>query len=278
MMSAQKNQPTWAEIVKGKTASTESVEQKFHFNADVQEFQINSEVQKFEFNPEVQEFKPQINKHLNPSAKDFDPQLIAKAAQMTNLLLEYYSDSDDDDDDDKPHRGLQAVTAPVAASKALTCAQLNPLAKTFSPPVNKSLNPSAKDFDPKLMQKAEQMANVLRECYSDSDDDDHDDATPVTSAKALAHARLNPLATVFSPPAKDVMSSQVAAFRPPPGLTLPDVVQMNVDCYSSDDESLPRVSNAARRRVAKLAGESDEDSDSTSAGKTSDSDTESLYM
>lgn len=287
MMSAQKNQPSWAEIVKGqkKGASAQPVETKLQLNPEVQEFKFNPEVQEFQFNPQVQEFKPQVNQSLNPCATDFDPQLMEKAAQMTSLLLDCYSDSDDDDDD-KENRGLHVVAAPVTASKVVACAQLNPLAKTFSPPVTRSLDASAKEFDPQLMQRAAQMTKVLLQCDSDSDEEDDDDhsephgrralATPATSAKVSACAQLNPSAKVFSPPAGDVKLLPAVAFRPPPGLTLPDVVQMNMDCYSSDDESPCAPGPArARKRVSKLDAGSDGDSDSTSAGN---SDTESLRM
>merc|ERR1719359_2722684 len=104
MMSSQKL--TWAEIVEGKSAVMAPVEQKFQFD------------------PEVPEFKPNVDQGLNPSAKEFDPsasQLMQRAAEMTSLLLECYSDSEDDEPEPR------VVATPIAAA-------LNPFAKVFSPP------------------------------------------------------------------------------------------------------------------------------------------------
>jgi len=237
MMSAQKHQPTWAEIVKGKTAIAAPVEQKFQFD------------------PEVAEFKPNVNQCLNPSAKEFDPsqsQLMQRAAEMTSLLLECYSDSEDDEPEPR------VVATPVAASNPLACPHLNPFAKVFSPPAVHICEKPAKGF----------RMNTINLSYCSSDSEDESPHPSPRTATA-------PARTLVS---RDVNSPPVAGFRPPPGLTLPDAVALNLDCYSSDDETprpLLRV-NAAHKRIAKSTRDFAEDSDSTSAGRSSDSDIECL--
>lgn len=253
MMSSQKHQPTWAEIVKGKAAAMASVEPKFQFDPEVPEFKLNVGQT---LNPSAKEFDP-AGQCFNPSAKEFDPsesKVMQRAAEMTSLLLECYSDSDSEDDE-VPCPQPRRVAAPVVTSK--TSALLNPFAKVFSPPAVPICEKAKNGF----------CMNSINLSYSSSDSEDE---SPQTSPRiATAPKRLRDCKDMSSPP--------VVAFRPPPGLTLPSPVALNMDCYSSDDESPRPVHRGnARKCLAKITGDVAEDSDSTSAGQTSDSDIESL--
>jgi hypothetical protein len=159
--------------------------------------------------------------------------------------------------------------------------ELNPLAQEFVPPVSQGFNPASNEFIPpehKLMNKATEMQRLLLECYTDdefsTDDEVSSDDEPPTMQKRK--------------PMTKKENTAVLPFRPPPGLA-PPAAALNphvpafdpstcvvpsagtnainfAGFFSDDEEDTPRV-------FSKMDNISVHDS--TSAGESSDSDTES---
>jgi len=178
--------------------------------------------------------------------------------------------------------------------------KMNALAQEFVPPVSQGLNPLTKEFIPpqhKLLNKAAEMQKLLLECYTDDDDSSDDEPeAPVVQKRTQATAK---------------PGTAVLPFRPPPGLPPPDAALNPLakafdpsQCFANGKTHSPapalqnawiatgiRVSNAIN--ISGFYSEDEDDEsivstprelskldqisihDSTSAGESSDSETES---
>lgn len=170
-----------------------------------------------------------------------------------------------------------------AADFAMPEFKFDSSAVEFAPP-NPSLNASAKEFDPSLLQRAAKVQSLLLSCYSDDDDDSTEDEAPRTMQKCTQGVVRRLSLSVRS---KKTVVPAVAAVRPPPGLEgLADTPWLNPFAKVFD----PVAARAAEVQNLLLACYSDDDDSSddeflpskvaplqdTSAGETSDSDTESV--
>jgi len=169
--------------------------------------------------------------------------------------------------------------------------KMNPLAEEFAPPVTQGLKPAMKEFVPtghKLMSKAAEMQRLLLECYTDDETTDDEPQCP-PSAPVMQKLKQ----------ATKRGTTMVVPFRPPPGLAPPEA-SLNPfaeafdpsTCFADGKVCSPAPALTSAINFAGFFSE-DEDEvlvskpvelskvdqasihDSTSAGESSDSDTES---
>jgi len=245
------NQPTWADVVKGKQEVEEAMApepDRFKFNAGAPEFALTL----------------RTPPGLDPAPKGFDPSrenLLQNAAKMQSLLLECYSDSSDDETPCKPPRIAAASKGVAGAADAKL---LNPFAFEFVPSAEsnpaKAINLSCYSSDDELPRPSQRNRNARKRVLARKDMP----SAPVAAVKVLANAALNPSAPEFSPPSGWIDQKLAGSYSYHPS-------NINFACYSSDDES---PCPSPRPRMASKCPA--DDSDSTSEGKTSDSDAESL--
>jgi len=166
---------------------------------------------------------------------------------------------------------------------------MNPLAVEFVPPATQGLNPTTKEFFPtehKLLNKAAEMQKLLLECYTDDEDSSDDEPQrPVVTQKR-----------------NQVMDSAIVRpFRPPPGLAPPKLnAELNAfakafdpaACLAPGKIGKPAPTLTSAINFAGFCSEDEDEEvvskpwefskmeeaslhDSTSAGESSDSETES---
>jgi len=265
MVSAQ----SWAEVVKGKEniACGTVQKKKKKFNAAAAEFVPRKK------NDSAHRAEDKLN--LNAEAPDFSvPEL-----KMNTLAK------------DKFNLNAEAPEFSVPEVK------MNALAKEFVPPATQGLNAEshafsvpelkmnalAKEFIPpqhKLLRKAADMQKLLLECYTDDDSSDDEPAIHVAQRRQQVKS-----------------SGPVLPFRPPPGLAPPGKA-LNPFAEAFDGFPGAKITSAAPACMSaiNLSGfysEDDDDEslvstprepskmdqisvqDSTSAGESSDSETES---
>jgi len=98
--------------------------------------------------------------------------------------------------------------------------KMNALAQEFVPPPTESLEPSAKTVIPsehKLLHKASEMQRLLLECYTDDDESSDDEVQCQPSAAVLQKGNK----------VRKSVTPVIAPFRPPPGLSPPEVASLN---------------------------------------------------
>jgi len=211
--------------------------------------------------------RTQKKKKFNPAAADFVPRKKASEASR------------------KQHEFNFNVNAPEFSIPDL---KMNASAKEFVLPMTPSLNASTKEFIPaghKLLNKAADMQRLLLECYTD-DEDSSGDENPVPLAQKSERAKKEDYGTVLP-------------FRPPPGLTPPESdVALNpfaaafhpVTCFADGKNRGPALAFTSPINLGGFLSEDESDEspmstprelskmsiqDSTSAGESSDSETES---
>lgn len=207
----------------------------------------------------------QKKKKFNPTVAEFVPRKKASDAPRTKQDFNFN------------------VDAPEFSISEL---KMNALAKEFVPSMTPGLNPSTKEFVPpehKLINKAADMQRLLLDCYTD-DDDSSDEEMPVsleqkskqTNKKetgivlpfrpppglAPPDAALNPFAPAFDP-STCVADGKICS--PAPAFTSP----INLGGFYSEDEA-DESPMSTPRSLSKTSIQ-----DSTSAGESSDSETES---
>jgi hypothetical protein len=183
----------------------------------------------------------------------------------------------------------KAANTPSAEQKQFNFSTEAP---EFVPPVTEGLSPSTKEFFPtqhRLLNKAAEMQKLLLECYTDDDDTSDDEPRCLPASKVQKRKQ----ATMRS-------TGIVVPFRPPPGLAPPDA-SLNPFAEAFDPSTCfadgkianpaPALTNAIN--IAGFYSEDEDDEspvstprgfskmdqtsahDSTSAGESSDSETES---
>lgn len=229
---------SWADIVKGKADVAIPAAQEPKLSSDAPEFVMPE----FTFNASAQEFKIDS---LNPSAKDFDPSeadLLRRAAEMQRVLLGCYSDEDDSSDDEAWHQ-----PPPTTAQKCKKAVVRRvPAAAAVRPPpgleglADTQLNPFVKAFVPLAVSVISHTNVINLDCYS-SDDESPQSFSLRTAASAKRTA------------------ARAAKMQ-----------SLLLECFSDDDDS---TDDESPRSVASKGSLRQ---DSTSAGESSDSETESL--
>jgi len=168
----------------------------------------------------------------------------------------------------------------------------NTAAPEFVPPVTEGFNPSAKEFFPtqhKLLSKAAEMQKLLLECYTDDDDTSDDEPRCLPASKVQKRKQATKRST-----------GTVVPFRAPPGLAPPDA-SLNPfaeafdpsTCFADGKIAIPAPAIANAINIAGFYSDDEDDEspmstprgfskmdqisahDSTSAGESSDSETES---
>jgi len=304
----------WADIVTGKVRSASPAAQEFKFNSEAPEFAINelkmnASAQEF-VPPPAQSFSPSAKEFFPPEHK-----LLHRATEMQRLLLECYTDDDDSSDDEvrcQPPAAMPQKRKQVRKRLTPAVAHFRP-PPGLSPPEDVSLNslahaalnPSAKEFAPVAVHVPEwrdvackyaSAINFGGICSDSSDDESAEESAPAAvhvhqwrDVACKAYEALNASAEEPAPAAvhvhewRDVACKTFAALNASEKESAPAAVHVpewrDVACkyasainfagFSSDSEDDESPASTPRNS-SKMDLQ-----DSTSAGESSDSETES---